>query len=137
MSLNPNVVAKIVKGWSMIFPGNRTAEELAFISAKFHKALTPVYNDKAFIIAAEMIELETEYFPTIKGMSDLRNAVYQVRDQQIATDLKALPEETDLTEEEIERNKEKVKIISDMLAGKMNIEEAIKRQKALEHFVAK
>jgi len=138
MTLSPNVVATVVKGWSMIFPGKKEPEELAFISAKFCKSLSSAYNDHTFQIAAELVERETEFFPTIKAILDVRDNAYRLRKRAIESrDSALLPEETGITAEEEAENLEKLNIINKMLAGKLSISEAVKAQDEIKHYVAK
>ena len=90
-------------------------------------------------MAADIVEAEEEQFPTIARMRKLVNVVADklVRQRELDLSQKLLPEETELTDEEIEINKEKIKIINDMIAGKFSIEEAIKKQNKIQHYVAR
>ena len=137
MKLTPETVVNTLKIWNCIFPYRKTDEELALVSAKFFKTLNPVFSDKAFRMAADIIEEQEEQFPTIAHMRKLVNVVAGKIERECDLSLKALPEETKLTDEEIEINKEKIKIINDMIAGKFSIEEAIKKQNKIQHYVAK
>ena len=109
MNLKKQTVAVTIAGWSLMFPGKRGPDELEFLSVKFFGSLKNTYNDKTFKIAADMVERETAFFPTIKSMLDVRNSVYQKTDALIDHMQKALPESTDnsLTPQEIANNKKK------------------------------
>ena len=138
MKLTPETVVNTLKIWNCIFPYRKTDEELALVSAKFFKILNPVFSDKAFRMAADIIEEQEEQFPTIAHMRKLVNVVASKieRAREIDNSQLRLTEETELTDEEIEINKEKIKIINDMIAGKFSIEEAIKKQNKIQHYVA-
>lgn len=130
--LRPETIEKVVKVWNVTFPGDRGKDEQKIISGRFHKALSTVFNDFEFLDAAAAVEKQVEFFPTVKHFMDVRDQVFAARQRKAAGKHKALPEETDnLTPEEIEQSREKVKIISDMLAGKLSIDDAVKRQEAI------
>ncbi len=96
------------------------------------------FSDDTFKIAAEMVLRETKYFPTIKDMFDLRNAVYQVKNNMIkkADGVKRIADGTDnLSPEEIKQNLEKIEIIFNMLAGKLSATEAEVMQNNLTTWV--
>ena len=141
MELTPKTVKETVTGWNIIFPGNRSDAELAFLCGKFYQHLWPVYSNEDFVVAAGLTERETHFFPTIKAMLDVRESVHQIRQRQISADqkaLKALPEETgNLTPEEIEQNKKRVEIIKLQLAGDLTMEEAEAAQKKITTYAAK
>ena len=138
MKLQPKTVADTLKAWNYIFPYRKTDGELALVSAKFFKILEPVFSDKAFRMAADIVEAEEEDFPTIAHMRKLVNVVAGQLERQRELDLtqRALPEETELTDAEIAQNLEKIKIIKDMISGKFSIKEAISMQEKIQHYVA-
>lgn len=130
--LRIEVVRHVVKTWSVTFPGAKTDDEKEIISAKFHTALAPLFNEEEFLDAARAVEKQVEYFPVLKHFLDVRDQVFAARQRKAAGKQQALPEETDnFTPEEIEQNREKAAIIKQMLAGKLSIDEAVKRQEAL------
>ena len=132
MKLKPETVAKTVKGWNVLFGGNRKDAELAFISQEFFKALLPVYSDEAFTLAVDMVKKETRFFPTIKEMMDLSGSVQQVRERIANYERLALPEETgDKTPEELEQEQERLNIILLQLQGALSMDEALERQSKL------
>ena len=137
MSLRPETVANTLKIWNVLFPYRKKDEELAVISAKFFKVLSPLLSDKAFRMAADIVEENEEQFPTIAHMRKLVNVVADkiVRERDLT--LKALPEETELTPEEIRINLEKIKVIRDMLSGKLSTKAAVEKQKGMVKYVAK
>jgi hypothetical protein len=130
--LRIEVVRHVVKTWCVTFPGAKTDDEKEIISAKFHTALAPLFNEEEFLDAARAVEKHVEFFPVLKHFLDVRDQVFAARQRKAAGSHKALPEETDnLSPEEIEQNLEKVQIISDMLTGKLSIDDAVKRQEAI------
>jgi hypothetical protein len=134
MELKPKTVKNVVVGWNVMFAGHKSSEELAFLCGKFMQHLRSVYSDEAFRIAAGLVERETNFFPTVKQMLDVRESVNQIRQKHIAADLsrKALPEETgNLTEDEIAQNLKRIEIIKKQMAGKMSMEAAEREQKKL------
>lgn len=135
-TLKPETVKNTILGWNILFGGQRSNAELAVICGKFMKALEPVFNDAEFVVAADLVERETRFFPTIKEMMDCRESVQQIVESRPADySLPALPEETDnLTEEEIQQNQRKIEIIKKMLCGEMTIEQAEAEQQLLVVF---
>lgn len=134
MKLQFETVRKVVDVWTLIFPGNRSDAELEIIYSVFFKTLIPIYNEAEFKIAANMIVLETEFFPTVAGMVKLKNSVYQKAQALPAgnNNLKALPEETgNLTPEEIKQNLKRIEIIRKQLAGELTMEQAEAEQNKL------
>jgi hypothetical protein len=134
MKLQTKTVAKIVKGWSLMFPGQRDPGQLVFLSGQFYEALQHRFTDEGFILAANIIRDEQEYFPTVAAVAKLSNIVAEKisRNKQIGQNVNLLTEEADnLSQEEIEQNKEKVAIITKMLAGQMTIAEAVEEQNKL------
>jgi hypothetical protein len=130
--LRIEVVRHVVKTWSVTFPGAKTDDEKEIISAKFHTALAPLFNEAEFLDAARAVEKQVEFFPVIKHFLDVREQVFAARQRIRAKSAPALPEETDnLSPEEIEQNREKAEIITQMLAGKLSIDDAVKRQEAI------
>ena len=137
MKLNPKTIADMVFGWNIMFSGNKSDAEKAFISAKMYDHFLPIFSDETFRIAARMIEKETNFFPTIKQIMDFKEAAEQKRDIQIAFDpsIKRLTEETgNISQEEIENNLKKVEIIKKQLAGELSMEEALEQQERIKYF---
>lgn len=140
MELTAKTVKDAVVGWNVMFAGNKSNAELSFLCGKMMQHLAHVYSDEMFKVAAGLVERETNFFPTVKQMLDVRESSQQIRQRQIATDLsrKALPEETgNLTEEEIEQNQQRIEIIRKQLSGKMSMEEAEKEQRKLTTYTRK
>jgi phosphoenolpyruvate carboxylase len=133
MKLDAALVVKTVKVWGIIFPGNRTEEELAVVAAMYHKAFQGVFDNNTFRIACDLVVKETEFFPTIASVLKVRDYAYQKSQAQLnPSDNLRLEEETgNLTPEEIEINLEKIKIITDLICGKITQEEAGRRQDEL------
>lgn len=131
--LSPKTIKKVVSTWNLLFSGNKTEPEQAVICAKFWKACQGVYNDETFLLAAEMVEKEVRFFPTIKDMMDVRNSVYQSAEARKPDYSRpAITEEAGCsTPEEEEKNRRRVEIMVSMLAGQLSIEEAIKEQNKL------
>jgi hypothetical protein len=130
--LRIETVKHVVKVWNVTFPGTRNDDQQAIIAAKFHQALAPLFNDSEFLDAARAVEKQVEYFPVLKHFLDVRDQVFAARHRSAAGKNLALPEDTDnLTPEEIEQNREKAEIIMQMLAGKLSIDDAVKRQEEI------
>jgi len=136
-ALKPETVKSTVMVWNIIFSGQKSEAELAVIGAKFHQSLHTVYGDESFRKAAELVEREVGFFPTIKDMMSVRNSANQIVERDAISNyaVKALPEETDnLTPEEIEINLKKIQIIKRMLCGEITVAQAEKEQSELTHF---
>ena len=132
MKLKPETVSHIVKGWGVLFPGQKTAGELAFIASQFFDALQGRFNNEGFIEAAKIIRDEQEFFPTVAHVIKLQNVVAEKMARTAVKSTNLLPEETDnLTLEEIEQNRKRVEILLKQLAGEMTMEEAEKEQNKL------
>jgi len=137
MKLLKSTVAETVIGWNLMFPGKKDSDELEFLAVKFYKALGPIFSENAFRMAAEIVESEQEFFPTIAHMKKVQNQVVDkiIRDRDLYQ--KALPESTDdsLTDKEVENNQKRIKIIADQLSGKISMSDAIKMQDKLVSYV--
>jgi len=134
MKLLPETVANIVKGWGIIFPGQKTAGELAFIASQFFDALQGRFSNEGFIEAARIVRDEQEFFPTVAHVIKLQNVVADklARQSALINGQKMIAEETgNITEAEAEQNRERVEIIMRQLSGDMSLEEAIEKQQAL------
>ena len=127
MTLQPSTIKQTVLGWNIMFGGSKSQAELAFLCGKFLQHLNHIYSDAEFVIAAGLVERETQFFPTVKQMLDCRESVQQIRQEQIGDmTLKALPEETgNYTIEELEQNSARLKNIAEMLSGNMSMKDAI------------
>ena len=138
MKLKTQTVSKIIKGWNVLFGGNRKEAELAYIATEFYKALSPVFSDEAFTLAADMVKQETRFFPTIKEMMDLSTSVHQVIEHRANYERLALPEETgNKTPEELQQEQERLEIILLQLQGALSMDEALERQKKLTTYARK
>lgn len=138
MALSIETVKQIVSIWNQLFPGVRGEAQLELLEKTFYRSMQRTFSDDTFKIAAEMVLRETKYFPTIKDMFDLRNAVYQVKNNMIkkADGVKRIADGTDnLSPEEIKQNLEKIEIIFNMLAGKLSATEAEVMQNNLTTWV--
>lgn len=135
-TLTPETVKKTIVGWNVLFGGQRSNAELAVICGKFMKAFEPVYSDAEFAVAADMVEKETRFFPTIKEMMDCRESVRQVVEAKPGNySLLALTDETNnLTDAEIEQNQRKIEIIKKMLCGELTMDQAEAEQIKLTKF---
>lgn len=127
MILQPSTVSKVVKGWDLLFAGKRNKEELAFVSAKFFKAFRGVYSDENFKLAADTVERETDFFPTIKSMLDVREVVYQR--SAASNNNKALPDPDALEKTELQKSYEDLRlaVLDDIKNGKFDFSEATYR----------
>lgn len=130
-TLNPSTIKKTVTGWNILFPGTREDAQLAFICTKIMEHCSGVYTDEQFRIAATMVERDSKYFPVPADLIAVRDQVYQKHQSRVAQTKNLLPEETELSLEEVERNKRKIEIIRRQLAGKMTMTDAIAEQKKL------
>lgn len=139
MKLDPRTVSDTVETWNMLFPFPKPKAFLAVISAKFYKALSPIYSDEAFRIATQIVESETDQFPTIAAMRKAQDMVVDELERIRDAQRPLLPEESscELTPEEIAQNQEKMQVIKDMLAGAMSLDEAVKRQEQLKTYEGK
>lgn len=128
--LSPKTVGRIIKTWDVIFPGSRTDDELNIISLKFFTKLSPFYNDESFVVASELVEDEQEFFPTIAHMKKMQLAAVDKINRDSGQLF--LPQSVDdLTDEEIELNKKRIKIFLRQCYGKLTQEEADKEMKQL------
>lgn len=116
-----------------MFPGQRSTAELAFLSAKYMSHFVGVFSEEEFQVAVRLVEETVTYFPTPKHILDVKDAAHRMMERKaISRQTLALPEETDtLTPEEIAQNQEKMQVITDMLTGKMTMDEAVARQEKM------
>ena len=136
MRLNPNTVKTVVVGWNVMFSGKKSEAELAFFCGKLMHHLLPVFSNEQFLVAADMVERETSFFPTIKQLLDLKESAFQASSRQ-AQDLnqKRLSVQTsNITPEEVARNLRHLEIIKKMLAGDLSMEEAVRQQDRIKYF---
>ena len=132
MRLQQETVAKVVKGWRILFPYPKTDAELVFFSGKLFKSIQNSFSNEAFLIASEIIENEMTEFPTIAHVKALQNTVADRIGREVEQRALALPEETaNLTDEEVENNIKRISIISDLLCKKITQEEADREQAKL------
>ena len=140
MKLQPSTVAKIVKGWSIMFPGQKDPAQLVFLSGQFFDALQHRFTDEGFILAANIIRDEQEFFPTVAHVAKLSNIVADKveRNRQISQNVKLLPEDTDnISDEEAAQNRERIAIITKMLSGEITVKQAEEMQGRLTTWVRK
>ena len=137
MRLDPRTVKRVVVGWNVMFCGKKSEAELAFFCGKVMHHLLPVFSNEQFLVAADMVERETSFFPTIKQLLELKESAFQAASQQLQQDLnqKRLAEQTvNLTPEEVERNLQHLEIIKRMLAGDLSMDEAVSQQDRIKFF---
>ena len=121
-----------------MYPGQRGGTELDLLKAKFYQVLSKHFSDEAFMLAAGKVEEIAKFFPVIAQVMDFKNDVIAEMARVGHSSILSLPEETDnLTEEEIEQNRQRVEIICKQLAGTLTMEEAIKEQEELVTFAKK
>lgn len=125
--------------WSIRFKeAGYTPEQLKLLAVEYHQDLveeqvTPAQFDEA----AKIVRRRCKWFPKF---AEIMEAVNEYRSKPRPTsDIAMIADHTsehDLTPEEIARNKERIELITDMLAGKISAEEAEGRIRALEikHF---
>ena len=135
-TLNLMVVKKAVYSWSLRFPSQKSNEHLARLSKEYFEDLkSEGVTLKQFEAAALIVRKRCRFFPL---MADILDAVQQYREappqQKInANQIEDVTSNHDLTPEEIERNKERIEDILQMLAGKKSIEEAVEAVQSKSH----
>jgi hypothetical protein len=140
MKLKPKTVADCVFGWNIMFSGNKSDAEKAFIANKMYSHFMPIFSDEMFKNAAYLVEKETNFFPTIKQIMDLKESAEQKTEIQLISDpsVKRLTEETgNITQEEIDINLQRIEIIKNMLIGSLSMEDAQKKQESLRNYAKK
>ena len=130
-SLTVNDVKRAVYSWSIRFrEAGYANEQLARISHEYHEDLVSEHvTTGEFEDAARAVRKRCRFFPK---MVDLLAAVEDRRRQQPAAptassaiQIEAVTSHHDLTEEEVERNQARVRAITDMLAGKIKMDDAM------------
>ncbi len=130
-SLTVNDVKRVVYSWSIRFrEAGYANEQLARISHEYHEDLVSEHvTTGEFEDAARAVRKRCRFFPK---MVDLLAAVEDRRRQQPAAptassaiQIEAVTSHHDLTEEEVERNKTRIRAITDMLAGRINMDDAM------------
>ena len=130
-SLTVNDVKRVVYSWSIRFrEAGYANEQLARISHEYHEDLVSEHvTTDEFEDAARAVRKRCRFFPK---MVDLLAAVEDRRRQQPAAptassaiQIEAVTSHHDLTEEEVERNQTRIRAITDMLAGKINMDDAM------------
>ena len=130
-SLTVNDVKRVVYSWSIRFrEAGYANEQLARISHEYHEDLVSEHvTTGEFEDAARAVRKRCRFFPK---MVDLLAAVEDRRRQQPAAptassaiQIEAVTNHHDLTEEEVERNQARVRAITDMLAGKIKMDDAM------------
>ena len=141
-SLTVNDVKRVVYSWSIRFrEAGYANEQLARISHEYHEDLVSEHvTADEFEDAARAVRKRCRFFPK---MVDLLAAVEDRRRQQPAAptassaiQIEAVTSHHDLTEEEIRRNKRRIQAITDMLAGKIKMDDAmdVVRNSEIEEF---
>lgn len=130
-SLTVNDVKRVVYSWSIRFrEAGYANEQLARISHEYHEDLVSEHvTADEFEDAARAVRKRCRFFPK---MVDLLAAVEDRRRQQPAAptassaiQIEAVTSHHDLTEEEVERNQTRIRAITDMLAGRINMDDAM------------
>ena len=130
-SLTVNDVKRVVNSWSIRFrEAGYANEQLARISHEYHEDLVSEHvTTGEFEDAARAVRKRCRFFPK---MVDLLAAVEDRRRQQPAAptassaiQIEAVTSHHDLTEEEVERNQTRIRAITDMLAGRINMDDAM------------
>ena len=130
-SLTVNDVKRVVYSWSIRFrEAGYANEQLARISHEYHADLVSEHvTTGEFEDAARAVRKRCRFFPK---MVDLLAAVEDRRRQQPAAptassaiQIEAVTSHHDLTEEEVERNQTRIRAITDMLAGRINMDDAM------------
>ena len=130
-SLTVNDVKRVVYSWSIRFrEAGYANEQLARISHEYHEDLVSEHvTTGEFVDAARAVRKRCRFFPK---MVDLLAAVEDRRRQQPAAptassaiQIEAVTSHHDLTEEEVERNQTRIRAITDMLAGRINMDDAM------------
>ena len=130
-SLTVNDVKRVVYSWSIRFrEAGYANEQLARISHEYHEDLLSEHvTTDEFEDAARAVRKRCRFFPK---MADLLAAVEDRRRQQPAAptassaiQIEAVTSHHDLTEEEVERNQTRIRAITDMLAGRINMDDAM------------
>ena len=130
-SLTVNDVKRAVYSWSIRFrEAGYANEQLARISHEYHEDLVSEHvTTGEFEDAARAVRKRCRFFPK---MVDLLAAVEDRRRQQPAAptassaiQIEAVTGHHDLTEEEVERNQTRIRAITDMLAGRINMDDAM------------
>lgn len=132
--LSPQTVNAVVKTWDIMFGGKRSIDEIDVLTAKFYQTFRSLFSDKEFLLAAEMAEKETKFFPTIKEIIDCKESVQQVIESRPADyNLPALTDDAgDMSPEVIEQNEKRLQVIKDMLCGKMSMGDAVNAQEKMK-----
>ncbi len=123
-------VKRAVYSWSIRHPeAGYTNEQLARIAHEYHEDLVSEgVTAREFEAVAREARKRCRFFPK---MVDLLDAAQQHRKRPPeqpasgAIQIEDVTSHHDLTPEEIERNKARVRAISDMLAGRITMDEAI------------
>lgn len=122
---------RVVYSWSIRFrEAGYANEQLARISHEYHEDLVSEHvTADEFEDAARAVRKRCRFFPK---MVDLLAAVEDRRRQQPAAptassaiQIEAVTSHHDLTEEEVERNQTRIRAITDMLAGRINMDDAM------------
>ena len=130
-SLTVNDVKRVVYSWSIRFrEAGYANEQLARISHEYHEDLVSEHvTTGEFEDAARAVRKRCRFFPK---MVDLLAAVEDRRRQQPAAptassaiQIEAVTSHHDLTEEEVERTQTRIRAITDMLAGRINMDDAM------------
>ena len=130
-SLTVNDVKRVVYSWSIRFrEAGYANEQLARISHEYHEDLVSEHvTTGEFEDAARAVRKRCRFFPK---MVDLLAAVEDRRRQQPAAptassaiQIEAVTSHHDLTEEEVELNQTRIRAITDMLAGRINMDDAM------------
>ena len=124
MKLQPKTVANTIEGWNIMFPYPKKKAELAFLSAKFFKALVNFYSDEAFRLAADLIELELDQWPTIAHMRSVKQTVSSRMERQQIDSRLALSAPEEMSVVNRADDAKRLGIIMRQASGAISVEQA-------------
>jgi hypothetical protein len=136
-TLNLVTVKKAVYSWSIRFrEAGYANEQLARLSQEYFEDLqSEGVTERQFEAAANSARKRCRFFPK---MCDILQAVQEYRERPPQPkggieQIESTSSRHDLTPEEVERNKARLKTITDMLAGKLSADEAVRAVEAQTH----
>lgn len=131
-------VMKAVASWTLRFPETKySPQQLKLIAQEYHEDLVDEHvTTGEFAEAAKEVRKRARWFPK---MVDILGAVNERRQRHEQTMcgkimIEGKTSRHDLTPEEVDANRRRVKAITDMLAGKLSIQDAEKAVVAPEVF---
>lgn len=135
--LDLQTVKRAVYSWSIRFKSaGYMNEQLARISTEYLEDLqSEGVTLRQFEAAALAVRKRCRFFPS---MADILDAVkeYRANPPVVASGALQIADTTskhDLTPEEVERNKERIRLITEAMAGRMSFEDAQREVERMEH----